>query len=343
MKYLIFRTDRIGDFLITLPLLKSIKRNFNNSEISVVVSPKNIDFVKKNILVDKVFLLKSNKLIDKIKLFMELKKYSYEAIVVADKKNRSIFLSLFLDAKKKIFNVSKYFQKIFLNIFYNNISLDNDMLKNLPVKEILKINCKMLNINLIDDDYIFFDVNQFKKKFYLDNILDLEKLEYIVFHYDEKWELDNYSKLFKKAKNLTDINISKKSFSNFLYKLSEKKSMSLILTTGYLDTNLINEIKKDSKKIETSLYELNFKNKKIYLITDQNFFSMSHLISKSNLFISCHGAFTHIASNFNIKILDIIEKSKKTHYSRITHHMKDYKAIYRKNSSELFSEIINFS
>ena len=43
---------------------------------------------------------------------------------------------------------------------------------------------------------------------------------------------------------------------------------------------------------------------------------MSHLISKSSMFISCHGAFTHVASNYKIKILDIIEKDKIFHYRK---------------------------
>ena len=35
-KYLIFRTDRIGDFLLTAILINSIKRNNPNSYIVVV-------------------------------------------------------------------------------------------------------------------------------------------------------------------------------------------------------------------------------------------------------------------------------------------------------------------
>jgi len=84
MKYLIFRTDRIGDFLITLPLIKCIKRNNINSEIIVVASPKNQKFVKNNKLVDDIFVLKSNKFLDKLSLLLELKKHSYEAIIVSN-------------------------------------------------------------------------------------------------------------------------------------------------------------------------------------------------------------------------------------------------------------------
>ena len=47
MNYLIFRTDRIGDFLIISTLIKSIKRNDPKSKIFIVASKKNEEFIKK--------------------------------------------------------------------------------------------------------------------------------------------------------------------------------------------------------------------------------------------------------------------------------------------------------
>jgi ADP-heptose:LPS heptosyltransferase len=58
MNYLIFRTDRIGDCLIISPLLHAIKKKDIDANIFVVSSPKNDVFINKNILADKVFLLK---------------------------------------------------------------------------------------------------------------------------------------------------------------------------------------------------------------------------------------------------------------------------------------------
>ena len=45
-KYLIFRTDRIGDFLISLVLIKSIKEQDVNCHITVVTSDKNFELIK---------------------------------------------------------------------------------------------------------------------------------------------------------------------------------------------------------------------------------------------------------------------------------------------------------
>ena len=44
-KYLIFRTDRIGDFLLTAILINSIKRNNPQSYIIVVASENNYDYI----------------------------------------------------------------------------------------------------------------------------------------------------------------------------------------------------------------------------------------------------------------------------------------------------------
>ena len=101
MNYLIFRTDRIGDFLISLPLIKSIKENKKDAKIYVVTSPKNNEYVKSNLYIDQVFELKSNTIINKIKLIFKLRKIVFNTVIVCDKKNRSVFLSIFLKSKKK--------------------------------------------------------------------------------------------------------------------------------------------------------------------------------------------------------------------------------------------------
>ena len=47
MNYLIFRTDRIGDFLIISTLIKAIKRNNPESKVFIVASKKKCRFHKK--------------------------------------------------------------------------------------------------------------------------------------------------------------------------------------------------------------------------------------------------------------------------------------------------------
>ena len=86
--YLIFRTDRIGDFLLTAILIKSIKRNDPDCSISLVSSEKNFEYINTFENIDKVFFLKKG-LINKLLLFFSLNKLSYNSIIVHDAKNRS--------------------------------------------------------------------------------------------------------------------------------------------------------------------------------------------------------------------------------------------------------------
>ena len=55
-KYIFFRTDRIGDFLLSLILLKAIKRNDKNSYIIVIASQKNYNYIKTVKYVDEIRL-----------------------------------------------------------------------------------------------------------------------------------------------------------------------------------------------------------------------------------------------------------------------------------------------
>ena len=66
-KYLVFRTDRLGDFLVSLILIKSIKRNDASSHISVVASENNYNYIKSFKDVDNTILLKKG-FVSKIKL-----------------------------------------------------------------------------------------------------------------------------------------------------------------------------------------------------------------------------------------------------------------------------------
>ena len=101
-KYLIFRTDRIGDFIVSCILINSIKRNDINSYITVVCSKKNYDYVKNINLVDKALLYPEN-ILEKIKFYFDLKKLKFDFFLALDGKKKSIYCSIFSSSKKKNF------------------------------------------------------------------------------------------------------------------------------------------------------------------------------------------------------------------------------------------------
>ena len=55
---LIFRTDRIGDFIISSPFILSYKKKFKDNKITLISSEYNYNYIKNFKFVNKIFPLK---------------------------------------------------------------------------------------------------------------------------------------------------------------------------------------------------------------------------------------------------------------------------------------------
>ena len=98
-KYLIFRTDRIGDFIVSCILINSIKRNENNSHITVVCSKKNYNYIKGVSLVDEAILYPEN-ILERIKFYFYLKKKNFDVSLALDGKKNLYIVRYFPHPKK---------------------------------------------------------------------------------------------------------------------------------------------------------------------------------------------------------------------------------------------------
>ncbi len=203
--YLIFRTDRIGDFLISSILIKSIKLNDKKAHISVVCSSKNFFYVKDFELVDKVYLLKNN-FIDKLKFIFKLRNKSFKNIIIHDDKRRSKLISFFLKGEKKIYVKDK---EKFTHI---------EIIKNLLQQSRLKFNKESLNF--LEER----KVPNFKRE---NNIL---------FHFDEKWIFDDYIKKF------INIEPTEGELIFFLNEILNKTRKNIVITTGLKTPRIIEKI-----------------------------------------------------------------------------------------------------
>ena len=223
-RYLIFRTDRIGDFLLTAILINSIKRNNPNSIITVISSEKNYDYIKSFNFVDEVILLKNN-LFDKIKLIKKLRKIYYDYVIVHDLKKRSSKISLFLRYGLKIRPIN------------NSDSSYIDVIKKILSE---------LNFNFIDSD-----LNTLKLRDYASS--GYSSKNFILFHFDEKWIYDDYISEYSKIEPSRDDLIS---FINLLLITSNKK---IIITTGMNCPKILNDILDNSFNSGVKIYKkLNF-------------------------------------------------------------------------------------
>ena len=62
---LIFRTDRIGDLLVTCPAIFTIKDNIDNCEVTLVASKKSCDYAKSFNIFEKIYVFPPDGLINK--------------------------------------------------------------------------------------------------------------------------------------------------------------------------------------------------------------------------------------------------------------------------------------
>ena len=206
-KYLIFRTDRIGDFLLTAILIKSIKRNDPNSIINIVASIKNYNYIKKFKEVDNVILFNKG-ILNKLKLIILLKKDIYRAIIIHDAKKRSSFLSFFLKSDLKIYPNRN-----------SNISYFSD------IQNILN----NLNFNFDKND-----LNTLNNRSY-NELKDL-KNNYILFHFDEKWIHKEY------ISNYINIEPTENELISFLSLITNKTNKDLVVTTGLKTPIILDKI-----------------------------------------------------------------------------------------------------
>ena len=223
-KYLIFRTDKIGDFLISAILIKSIRRNDPDSFINVVASEKNYNYIKSFKIVDKVTLL-TNGILSKLKLIYFLRKEKYNTIIIHDRKQRSILISLFLKTNLKIVSNAN------LNISYFS-----------DIKKIL---------NHLNFSFDKADLNTLNNRTYV----GLENLEnnYILFHFDEKWIHKEY------ISNYINIEPSEKELVSFFNLLVNKTNKKLVVTTGLNSPQILNKIFRDKFNSKINYFNnLNF-------------------------------------------------------------------------------------
>ena len=209
-KYLIFRTDRIGDFLITAILIKSIKRNDPNSHIQIISSKKNYTYIKSFKMVDEVVLLNKS-FINKLELIIKLQKSSFKTIIVHDSKKRSKIISFFL--KKDLLIIPDINQ---------SLSYFND------IKKILKF----LNFTFNDSD--LNTLNE-RSKIFKKNIKSID--QYIVFHFDEKWIYDQYISRY------VNIEPTYNEFFSFLNSIISKTNKNVVITTGLYAPEILNKMK----------------------------------------------------------------------------------------------------
>ena len=320
--YLFFRTDRIGDFLLSAILMKSIKRNDSNAHIIVVASLKNYEYIKTLKLIDEVILYPAN-FFSKLNFFKDIFFKQFKSKIALDGKKRSIYACILGRADYKFLLTTKIFYKKLLKYFFTNIIFQNDFYnKILEIKFILK----KFGFNLKKDDYNIFN-NEINYK-----IIDT-KNNNILLHFDEKWIYKDYVNEYENIEPTFD------DFYKFILDIADKTQRNIHISSGFKNNDILNKLKLEMT-LSDKYYFKDYNSKKIFLHTNLSFIDLKEIIYNSDKIICCHGAPTHLASAMGKEIIDIYEKSEELSYKKWNSHFRNYKFLYRSNFTDLSNKIL---
>ncbi len=340
-KFIIFRTDRLGDFLIITNIIKAIRNKYKDSHITLVGSPNNKKLINSYKIINKVLIYnKESTFRKKISILRNIIKSNYYCSLSLDGKSFSNIANFFLKAEKK-FGISYTFNLInFIinlkwskpNLIYNYLVFDRfetlQSKKNLIKSEhipsrLIKLS-NNLNLKLNSKNNYYYEIE--KKNILLSKkIFDKKiKSQYVLIHLDEKWN------------DIININ---KDFSEELLNFQKKTNKKIVITSQKNRDIYYKTLKKNLKK-----------NKNIIFLENLNLALFERMIAMSLYSISCHSGFLVQISGFNrTNIIDIINKKDLTWYScwkpLNTKHKFVYKSDFNKKIKLkfIFNKIISVS
>ncbi len=327
-KYIFFRTDRIGDFLMSSILFKSIKNSDNKSIITVIASKKNFDYIKESELVDEVILFPEN-FIKKFLFYSKFFLKKYYLVGILDGKKRSIYFSFIVRSKYKFLFTYKKFYNLALKFLYTKIFLDENCTSKFDE---IKILLSYIGNSFSDNDLntiSYKKLNSFKL-----NISNLDK--FVLIHFDEKWIFNDYITTYKSIEPPNE-----KFFLAFLEEIVSKTDMDLVVSTGFIQNKYVNFLKSKFNMFDENIYVYNLNNKKIYLYDNLSFFQLEKLILYSDTLITCHGAPSHVGAALDKKIIDIIDLSENDFFLKWTAHFRNHSLVYRDSFDSVQKKILS--
>ena len=101
-RYLIFRTDRIGDFITSQIVSNSIIKSSSKNQIDIVTSKYNYNYIKHFKYIKNLYIFDKTgfKFLDFLWLFFEINKNNYDYLIVLDGKRRSFLSGILIPSKK---------------------------------------------------------------------------------------------------------------------------------------------------------------------------------------------------------------------------------------------------
>jgi len=199
-KILIYRPEHIGDYIVSLPAIRSLRENFPKAKITIVIGPWNKKLAEATQYIDEMIIFedplverkigykkifkKSVGIFKKFKYFFNDLDKDYDLLVIFSRRKFTKFIIPFFKAKKKLCGV--YFEK------QDELERDRCLRVIFPLK--IKYFKEVDFFESLEDGLIVSQLlNNYKKK----------EIKNVVIHpfsplKEKNWPIENWIKLIKK-------------------------------------------------------------------------------------------------------------------------------------------------
>ena len=332
MKICIERSDRMGDMILTLPVIQGIKDKNPHAIVHVIASQKNSKICKQFSMIDKIFeKSKLSSSFNDLTKSIRAEKYDYYftfspgwfGLRLGFFSKSKFKSSLILKSRYSSNLFSKLDQIFFSKIFYS-LSLVIDRFRSLKTnKNIHQTNMMM---DLISKSGVAIS-RKTQTKFMFNNVFILNKSKPVcILHLSSKWVNNYYSE-----ENFND-----------LLKLLNEKEILIYLTTDETTKNKFNKIFETFDAVEDPS-DIQKSEKSILICNNFNFEDWTSLLNQADYVITPESGCTHIASLTKCKLAVIYDADNSPNSIRHEYAPwnKEYLAL-ETNDKELNRKLLNF-
>ena len=332
MKICIERSDRMGDMILTLPIILGIKEKNPNAIIDVVASKKNLKICKQCNLINKTYE-KTNSSYASKQLKKSIRQEQYDYYFAFSPSWFGLFLgyysqskfksALILQSRYKSNFLSKFGQIIFSRIFFTQSKVVNRFKLLRENQDIHQTNMMM---QAVLNSGISLDKNN-KSNFLFTNTFTIKKDKKVcIIHLSSKWinkfyEEDNFLELLK---------------------ILEKKNLMIYLTSDETTKDKFHRIFTLYSSIDKASELIN-NDKQILLCDNFDFENWTSLLNQADYTITPESGCTHIASLTSSKLCVIYDadNSPNSIIREYAPWNKDYLAL-KTNDLDLNKKLLNF-
>lgn len=283
-RILVVRTDRIGDVMLSTPVIKNLRDSFPNAYIAMMVSPYTKDIIEGNPYLDEVIIYDKDNLhkswLSSIKFALNLRKKYFSLVLILHSTNRVNLITFFAGIKERV----GYNRKLG---FFLTRSLEDK--KHFGQKHELEYNLDLVRFLGIEarDKNLFMPIKEESEK-YVEELLKKEGIEenskLLAIHPGASCP----SKIWPEVR-----------FVEVADKLIEKYSFQVLIIAGSRDLNLAQNLIK------------NMKYKAINLVGKTSISQLASVLKRCKLFISNDSGPVHIASAVGTPVISIFGRSQK--------------------------------